>query len=238
MLWESPSSILLLSPSSAPNDRTQTGQGLFVCQPQNTERTEAFSHNVIPRFPSRLSVKELPSAFHYALLLDHALRRPQFIRTVELSLPSQLASLLNFQGGRRLTSEPPPLLTGGLAITNGLSVLLSYEPVCRLVMPVEYAVSGTIGTTRSSSDWSLSNQILHTPQARPIRRKSGPLVIASVLTGARVVPRCEPVHGGGAPLLLHPLRRLLVRLPVHPADRRSALQLHGLWWVHMTLTVK
>ena len=51
-------------------------------------------------------------------------------------------------------------------------------------MPVVYAVSGTIGTTRLSSDWSLSNQILHTRQARPIRRKSGPLVIASVFVPA------------------------------------------------------
>ena len=59
-------------------------------------------------------------------------------------------------------ARPVPLLAGGLAITNGLSVLLSFEPVCRLVMPVVYAVSGTIGTTRLSSDWSLSNQILHT----------------------------------------------------------------------------
>ena len=113
-------------------------------------------------------MKELPSAFHYALLLAHALRRPKFIRTVELSLPSQLASLLPFSGWTLSDIGPPP----------------------------------------------------------------GPL-----LTGARVVP-CEPVHGGGAPLLLHPLRRLLVRLPVHPADRRRALQLHGLWWVQMTLTVK
>ena len=79
-----------------------------------------------------------------------------------------------------MTTKQVGALMRGLAITNGLSVLLSFEPVCRLVMPVMYAVSGRIGTTRLSSDWSLSNRILHTRQARPIRKKSGPLVIASV----------------------------------------------------------
>ena len=56
-------------------------------------------------------------------------------------------------------------IMSGLAITNGLSVLLSFEPVCQLVMPVVYAESGLMETNQKTVELFLSYQILHTRQA-------------------------------------------------------------------------